>query len=249
MSVIYRTDPETHAYQTATYLAAREKEGRLLDDNEARRLPVVPADHRHGDEWRIRGLSCRRLAAYLRGRRPLRLLDLGCGNGWMSHRLAQSPGVAVDAVDLNPHELEQADRLFGGVEGLTFIHGDVFSSIFEPGRFDAAVLASSVQYFPSLPALIDRLFELLAEGGEIHILDSPFYTEETRAASQARSRDHYRRIGVPAMIEHYHHHLWSDLEPFRPHWLHRPDSLGARLQRRLLRRPLSPFPWARIAKP
>jgi SAM-dependent methyltransferase len=229
------------------YLEVRGLEGRLLGDEVVRRLPEVPARHPRAGEWRVRVWTLRRLRAYLEGRPELTvLLDVGCGNGWMSARLAESPGRLVYALDVNQPELEQGARVFRDNPRLIFLFADVTGERLPAACVDLVLLAGAVQYFPDLAVLVPRLRRLLRPGGELHILDSPFYRRQDVDRARARSEDHYRRLGCPGMAGHYHHHCFEDLEPFAPECLYDPSALLSRLRRCLGRTGESPFPWIRI---
>lgn len=224
------------------YLSVREKEGRLFPDELAARLPDLPAKHPLADEWRARAASCERLKRYLaRASRPLAILDLGCGNGWLSNRLASLPSACVCGLDRNPLELAQAARLFAG-PNLAFLEAEVSCLPFSNTSFDVIILASVIQYFPDLPVLILSLKPLLKPGGEIHLLDSPLYRPGELHSARLRSHSYYASLGFPEMAGHYFHHLTASLEPFSPRWLYRPQSLRARLARRL-GQACPPFPW------
>jgi len=234
---------------TDLYIRARSREGRLLDDAVVAGLPEVPPDHPHAAEWRLRAGSCRRLLAELRAqRRPLRVLELGCGNGWLAHRIAELPGSRVRGADVNDVELEQARRVFGQRGNLDFVHHDMRRPELPMPTPDLLVLASSVQYVEDTAPLIEAWLAALAPGGELHILDSPLYHLDEVAAAQERTLRHYAEIGVPEMAEAYLHHTWESLQRFHLEVLHRPDASLARLRRRLLGGPSSPFPWIRIRK-
>lgn len=234
------------ADQEALYLAVRAREGRLYPDADLRQLPRLPAEHPLHAEWAVRRRSFERLRRYL-GRKGagLRILDLGCGNGWLAHGLAQA-GHTVYAVDLNRLELEQAARVFGTEEKLHFFYADVFDQRLPLAGLDVVVIAAAVQYFPDLSALIGRLFELLAPGGEVHLLDTYFYTAHTVAAARDRTRAYYVGLGFGAMAPFYHHHIVEELSNFnyrqRNLWWY-----SGRLGRMLTRTPS--FPWYVITKP
>ncbi len=241
------SDAEPFAGHQSRYLEVREREGRLPDDMTVSGLPAVPDGHPQAGEWRVRAWSLARLQSYLDARRHLQVvLDVGCGNGWMAARLAEPPGRLVYALDVNQHELEQGARVFRDNPRLIFLFGDVGGEALAAARVDLVLLAGSVQYFSDLTALIPQLLRLLRPGGELHIMDSPFYDREEAVRARARSEDYYRRLGCPEMAAHYHHHSKDLLELFGPHLLHDPARLLSRVGRRILRTGESPFPWIRI---
>jgi len=228
--------------QVELYLRVRLKEGRLYPDEVAERLPKVPEDHPLAQEWRARSASCKRLVRYLAQlKQPLAILDLGCGNGWLSSQLANLPGARVYGIDRNTFELAQAVRLFAR-SNLVFLDTDIFCAPFMLHSFDVIVLASVIQYFSDLPALVRALQRLIKQGGEIHLLDSPLYEPVQLQSARQRTRMYYDSLGFPEMAEHYYHHTFNELDEFSPHWLYQPNNLNARL-RRFMGRAISPFPW------
>ena len=240
---------EPFAEQQAVYRRVRELEARLYDDETVRKLPLVPAGHPHADQWIMRADSAQRLRAYLEAsEKPLDVLDLGCGNGWLSRWLADAVKDFTLGLDVNLVELEQAARVFGPRDDLAFAYGDVFDDALPPRSFDVVVMAASLQYFADAPRLIQRLLQLLRDRGEIHILDTPLYDDREVANAKARSHDYYVKLGIPEMAPFYHHHRWSDLAPFDPVILYDPTRLGPRLRRALLNQRVSPFPWICITR-
>ncbi len=249
-TVRYLTQPADFQEKEAAYLRARRLEGRVLNDDEVARLPHLPFAFCRlplEKEWRWRRRSFQRLQKYLRkkyAQRPLRILDLGCGNGWMANRLAEQPNWDIWAVDLNETELVQGARCFGR-SNLQFVYADVLQGILPQTHFDVVVLAASVQYFPDLPELWPALHNTLTTNGEIHIVDSNFYPNETaRAAAKQRTADYYAQLGVPEMSAFYHHHLWADAAAAGA------ENLNDRWLVRLLQKAkwLAPFPWLRLEK-
>jgi SAM-dependent methyltransferase len=244
------SDPGRFAAGEAHYLAAREREGRRLGVDEVRRLPDPPAGSRHAREWRTRAASAGRLLSHLSSRRARSVLDLGCGNGWLAARMARTLGARVTAVDVNRSELSLAAEAFDGVAGLELVLADVFEDVLPRESFDAAVVASAAQYFPDLPRLVRRLFDLLSPGGEVLLLDGPLWRSASEAAAATeRSRLHYESVGTPELAGAFHHHERAVLAPFSPRWYFLPERPVARFARRILRRPLSPFPFVGIPRP
>lgn len=248
--VFYWGQPPVPAAQEATYVALRRKEGRLYDDTVVRQLPDFPHDHPLGWEWQLRAASARRLINVLQQQKPQTLLDLGCGNGWMSRLINEMASCPVLGLDLNQHELQQAARVFADRPELYFAYGDIFELPFPPDTFDAIVLASVIQYFPDLTALMFRLQNLLTPTGAIYVVDSPFYTIETQPAARERTRQHFEQLGFPAMAEFYHHHLWAEMTTFQPRIFYDPHTLRNRLRRRLSSDPRwqVPFPGLMITR-
>jgi SAM-dependent methyltransferase len=226
--------PKKNVGDPDAYVSLREKEGRICTDELLRGLPKVPREHPHADEWALRARSSERLLAALRLRfsdRPFTALELGCGNGWLAAQVAQGTQGSVIGVDNNLPELQQAARVFAGPR-MHWVLGDVFDLPFRKGSFEAIYLAASVQYFPDLGRLLERLGELLSDGGEIHVLDSPIYRgpAEAKAAAE-RSRRYYAEQGHPEMSAHYHHHTWEEVAVWPHRAMHAPNSFRNRLRR------------------
>lgn len=230
------------------YLKVREKEGRLYPDDIVSVLPVVPITHSLFKEWQIRKLSFEKFRNYLvQKSKPLNILDLGCGNGWMSNKMSEVSSSSVTGFDKNAFEIAQAQRVFQNDARLKFYSGDLFSTtIFERGSFDLIVMAASIQYFPDLKQLVNQLFPLLNFEGEIHILDTPFYSEHHVEKAKESSRQYYSNLGCIEMAEHYYHHTFQELTGLRYKLFNR--SLIDRLLLKTLKTRENYFPWVVIYK-
>jgi ubiquinone/menaquinone biosynthesis C-methylase UbiE len=225
------------------YLKVREKEQRLYTDVEVSELPLISSAHPHYYEWRIRQSSFRQLLKYLQSKnKPLQILDLGCGNGWMTNKLSSIPGSTVVGIDINGFELEQAKRVFYKSSRVSFQPGNILNGIlFNEQKFDVIVMAASVQYFSDIQSLLEHLKTLLKENGEIHILDSHFYSEKNIDAARQATRDHYKAMGCEQMSEYYHHHLWSQLSSFN--YVLKNRSLIKKITLKLFKVKQNYFPW------
>lgn len=226
------------------YLKVRAAEGRIYSDQEALSLPYLK-NHPHAHEWKLRARSSQRLLEYFRGVKNFNFLDLGCGNGWFARTLASATECAGIGLDLNQQELEQAARLSGNLE-LFYLNGDIFTLKLPSGMFSHIIIGAAIQYFPDLKVLLDRLIEVLARDGEIHIFDSPFYTGDAIQEARTRSLTYYSSIGFPEMAGHYHHHDGTILDAYRCDFLYKPAK-GTVIQKILGKRDV-PFPWVRIKK-
>ncbi len=175
-NVYFLGNPEEYYNKENLYLTVREKEKRIYDDSTLISLPDIDVFHPHYYEWQVRKKSLRNLLKYvLQYKKNIDILDLGCGNGWLSNFISSWSGNDVYAVDLNMKELEQGAKVFCHNDKLFFIYGDIADNIFFPKSFDIIIIASAIQYFDNLNILLNRLFYFLKPGGEIHIIDSPIY--------------------------------------------------------------------------
>lgn len=224
------------------YIGVRSKEGRILSTEEIRKLPYPDASDKNYSEWQLRQKSIRRLAEYINTKqKTLRILDIGCGNGFMTNLLAGQEHRAV-GVDVNLTELKQAAQAFPNTR-ITWYYIDLLNEALPEDPFDIITFGASFQYFKDPVQILSVCKKLLAPGGEIHIVDSPFYAHEEKARAQQNSRNYFQSLQAEGMTEHYHHHSYDALKAFSIEWKYRPGSF----LRRLLRITDSPFPWIKIS--
>lgn len=241
----FLSDPNAFESFESTYLRLREKEGRLLNDEQLRALPYISGLGEQLDaEWKFRARSLERLKKYFsHAKNGTKLLDLGCGNGWTAAALAENRNLQISAVDVNRLELEQADRVFSR-PNLRYFFGDIFSDIFEPGNFHFIVMNACLQYFPDIDALISRLFYFLETGGEIHIVDTPIYCGNQVASAKKRSESYYSKLGFPEMAANYYHHSREELKQYDPEQMNK----RSWLERSGLKKVPGNLQWIKIKK-
>jgi len=226
------------------YIALRKKEGRIYSDEELLGLPAIAANHQHYDEWKIRKNSAERLIRALKGKKKqISILEVGCGNGWLSFQLAQISNSEVTGIDINSLELNQACRVFSKQENLKFIAGDLRSDILKENSFDFIVFAASIQYFSPIDELLKTALGHLKESGEIHIIDSFFYTQNELHKAKNRTVKYYNTIGFPQMSSYYFHHSKESLSGFNYLILNKLQMIYSKILRN---RPT--LPWIMIRK-
>lgn len=197
----------------SSYLQIRNIENRIYSNEKVALLPYLDRNDPHFKEWKLRAKTLERFLPYLTKRHEnSSLLEIGCGNGWFSSRCA-SVVKSVTAIDVNETELKQAASVFDQ-DNLSFCYWDIFTPSPSNETFDCIVLNASIQYFPDGKKLIERLKELLSDDGEIHILDSPFYSAEVIKEAKERSDSYYQEQGVEEMSAYYFHHSKTVLENF-----------------------------------
>ena len=248
-NIFYQKNVVRNSVFALKYVALRKKEQRMYNDTVVQELPEIPDNHPMSEEWQVRKISMKKLVQYLKARENCKtILELGCGNGWLSNNLAANlPAAEICGLDINEIELLQASDVFSKRTNLSLLFADIFSVEFGPLNFDTIVAASCVQYFPDLQKLIDRLLGLLTPSGEIHIVDSPVYrTTKQINAAQKRSRDHFISMGFPEMADWYFHHDVKEISTFKHRFLTTPHSLMSSVKKTLLNVHSATFPWIAI---
>ena len=227
------------------YMQLRRKGQRVYSDDDVRNLPQIAATHLHFKEWLLRKRSCQRLIEYLdQKNKPLHILEIGCGNGWLSAQLAKNTSGRVVGMDINKEELAQAARVFSDIPNLEFIPGDIRSGQLEHNSFDIIVFAASLQYFSSLTEIMQPAFQSLRGGGEVHILDTNFYKKNEVDVARQRTKDYYASLGFPEATNYYYHHCIEDLKNFSAKILYDPVSWMNKFSKNKY-----PFFWVCIKKP
>jgi len=226
------------------YHSVRVCEQRIYSDTELAGLPDTASFNKYHREWEIRKKSSARFIEYLKQKnKPLKILDAGCGNGWLSNKLAGISKSETVAMDLNYEELKQASRVFTGNDNLFFVHGNINSFVEAGLTFDIILFSASIQYFSSLTEVIAKSILMLNDDGEIHIIDSPVYKPGKVDAAKERSGKYYRSIGFEKMSDYYFHHSVDDLKNFNSKILYDPDSF-----KNYFFRNGNPFKWICIYK-
>jgi protein-L-isoaspartate O-methyltransferase len=225
------------------YLAIRRAEQRVYSDPLVRMLPVIEPFHPHFAEWQQRSRSAIRISTYLSEKANTgRILEIGCGNGWLANLIATRTHHQVIATDINSPELEQAMRVFHR-NNLEFVIADGCEPIPGEQPYDYILFAASIQYFSSLSSIINSCMERLNPSGELHIMDTRFYKANAVAEARERTRIYYQSLGYPQMLSNYFHHSLEELRAYHPDFLLNPSAFINRLTGAQ-----HEFPWIRIRK-
>jgi len=161
------------------YHVVREQDGyRVGNPDYYRVLPAVAQSHPHAAEWRIRQQSYVELQnRVLAGGGSRSILDLGAGNGWLSHRLA-TLGHRVTAVDWWDDECDGLGVCRYYAAPIACVQADFDALPFAPRQFDVVVFNGSLHYAPDVCATLNRARRMLAHGGVIAVMDSPMFRDD-----------------------------------------------------------------------
>jgi SAM-dependent methyltransferase len=245
-----RLEPFIRQYRTV-----REREGyRAPAAAYYRRLPSVPTTDPHAGEWQIRRETYHHFLRHVlaAGPLPLHVLDLGAGNGWLSHRLSTlgHRAVAVDALD-------DADDGLGAARhydtAFPLVQADFDALPFAAAQFDLVVFNGSLHYAPDMTATLERAHRLLAPGGALAVMDSPMFRADRDGSAMVR--DTLRRFmatcGFTEVVQQGIGYLtFATLGTIarrlnlHPHFVASRGSLGWRVRRHLARLRLGRAPAA-----
>jgi predicted TPR repeat methyltransferase len=133
--------------------------------------------------YRYQGLKYDRLVALLPAKRFASVLDLGCGLGLLSQKLAPRADQVL-GLDIAPAAIEHARRRGASFDNLVFEPGDILhlpSSL--DGRFDLVVVADVLYYLCPLDegvlrSVIRRIADLLIPGGTCLLANHFFFAAD-----------------------------------------------------------------------
>jgi SAM-dependent methyltransferase len=158
-----------------------------------RSLPIVQRDDPNRNIWRVRGATFR---SFLRcilaplersGDGPLRVVDVGAGNGWLAYQLT-SRGHRPAAVDLRTDAFDglgahvHYDRHFDAIQA------DFNALPLGSSQFDLAVFNGSLHYSRDCQVTIEEALRVLRPGGMLVVMDSPIYRRRQSGERMVRQR-------------------------------------------------------------
>lgn len=100
-----------------------------------------------------------------------RVLDIGCGSGWLCRRIAtQVPEGKVVGIDVSDEMISRARRLSEAISNVEFAEGSVEKLPVESNFFEKIVSVESAYYWPDPARGVEELFRALAPGGSAWVL-------------------------------------------------------------------------------
>ena len=140
--------------------------------------------------YRYQGLKYDKLIALLPQRRFANALDLGCGLGLLSQKLAMR-AEQVLGIDIATAAIDHARRRAAAFSNLEFEPGDIMSLPASlDGKFDLVVIADVLYYLSPLDeavlrSVVRRIADLLSPGG-ICLLANHFFFSADRDSKVSR---------------------------------------------------------------
>jgi len=98
-----------------------------------------------------------------------RVLDLGCGTGWASRRLARVAGEVV-GLDVADEMLRRAEQASSGFGNIRYVWGSAEKIPAPENHFTKVLSVESFYYYADQGKALDELRRVLAPGGRLFIL-------------------------------------------------------------------------------
>jgi SAM-dependent methyltransferase len=188
------------------YETVRESEGRGSQDGEYyRALPYVDLSGRLSRDWTIRARSYKALIGRFLApleklrNRPLKILDVGAGNCWLSNRLAQR-GHLVASLDLLTNSSDGlGSHIFYDTQ-FTPLQAEFDCLPFKDAQADLLVFNASLHYSTSFETTLGEAQRVLRPHGQLVIADTPIYhnPDSGRQMVSERERQFSERYGFPS---------------------------------------------------
>lgn len=144
-----------------------------------------PQAEQMGDESMVRNLAHQAQAIWPQERPlfdryglsgALRILDLGCGTGEITRRLAelypQATLVGIDILESNLAVARRDSAAFG--ERIGYEVGDAFALAHADASFDLVVCRHMSQAVPDFPQVLAQVTRVLGPGGWLHLLSEDY---------------------------------------------------------------------------
>ena len=129
-----------------------------------------------------------------------RILDLGCGTGWASRRLARiaTEGEVV-GIDVADEMLRRAEQASAGMKNVRYLWGSAENIPAQNNYFTKVLSVESFYYYDDQGKALDELRRVMAPGGRLFILINLYkdnhyslrWVSELKVAVQARSESEY----------------------------------------------------------
>jgi SAM-dependent methyltransferase len=182
------------------YSHIRRAEGRGSDDPEYyRALPYQDLSGRNQEQWSIRARSYQYFSRFIltaiekETRRPLRILDAGAGNGWLSYRLTLRDHIPV-ALDIFADSRDGLRAARHYPKQFARVEGEFDQLPFHDGSFDLIIYNSSIHYSTDYRRTLSETKRCLKQSGRVVIMDSPVYKcHEHGIRMRNEKHEHFER--------------------------------------------------------
>ena len=144
--------------------------------------------------WAIRRKSFAHFKRLLSGKVPAdgQVLDLGSGNGWLSHHLSLL-GYRPLALDINADRDDGLRALRHYPEPWPAVLSSFERLPLAAGSADMAVYNGTLHYSPDIAATVAEALRVLRSKGSVVIMDSPIYRDPSSGKAMLNERQTYHQ--------------------------------------------------------
>ena len=145
-----------------------------------------------------------------------RVLDLGCGTGWASRRMARMvPQGEVVGIDVADEMLRRAEQTSSGFNNIRYVWGSAEKIPSGDNAFDKVLSVESFYYYADQGKALDELRRVMAPSGRVFVLINLYrdnhyslvWVDELKVPVQVRSEAEY--------VELLRQHGFTDVEARR----------------------------------
>ena len=188
------------------YETVRRAEGRgSTDPAYYRALPFRDLSGGRPADWQFRARSFDTLVQQVltpleqATGRPLRIVDLGAGNGWLSYQLAWR-GHHLAAVDLAANAIDGLGAHVYYDAFFTPVQAEFDSLPFAGNQADLVIFNASLHYTPDYETTLREVFRVVNISGRVAVVDTPVYHDAASGAQmvQEREAEYRQRYGFPS---------------------------------------------------
>jgi SAM-dependent methyltransferase len=138
-----------------------------------------PQKEQMADESMVRNLAAQaqaiwpqEKALFQRYGSPAKILDLACGTGEITGRLAELfPKARITGADIEEAHLNSARQRHSRLAPrVSFEKGDAFDLHFAPGTFDLTLVRHMLQAIPDAKSVLAQMKRVTKPGGRLHVL-------------------------------------------------------------------------------
>lgn len=158
-------------------------------------LPFRDISGFNSKHWKIRGRSFSYLMRHILSEAVSanykRVLDLGAGNCWMSHRLSQADfrPIAVDLLTNDDDGLGAAVHFQRHLPAFfPRFQAELARLPFQDGQFDLAVFNASFHYSEDYTCTLREALRCIRKGGLVVVIDTPWYSNDESGRSMLTER-------------------------------------------------------------
>lgn len=141
-----------------------------------------------------------------------RVLELGCGDGWLARMLSQRlPEGAFVGIDVSSEMILRARLLCGDSENVLFAPGEAEQIPWAEEYFTHLISIESAYYWADLGKAAHEMYRVAAKGGTFHVLIN-YFRENTFSAGWGRDMGlQLHRLGADQWADTFRDAGFSDV--------------------------------------